>query len=99
MADAISEREALAKRGSIWFVNAASVSQEGWLDGCQFQRAVCCRRCVVASRALDSGVLEAIRPFFAISNIFSRDTSTAQAAQCVPPLATSFPHPRQMFCG
>jgi hypothetical protein len=99
MVDEISESEWLAKRGSIWFVNASLVSQVGCLDGCQLQRAIAWRRCVVASRALDSRVLEAIRPCSAISNIFLRDTSSAQAAQCVLPLATSFPHPRQMFCG
>jgi hypothetical protein len=98
MADAISESEVVAKQGRIWFVNAAPVSQEGWLDGRQLQRAVCWRRCVAATRALDSGDFDAMRPRRATSAIFSFETSTSQVAQRVLPLATAFPHARQTFC-
>jgi hypothetical protein len=75
---AISEFEDRAKSGAIFVVYVSSVSQSGWLDGSHLHRPAAWRRCVAATRALDSRDFEATRPRRAASSIRSLETATAQ---------------------
>jgi len=95
--DRMAAVEMFASCGWIFRENTSLVSQAGWLDASQDERAFACRRSDSECLARASELRAATRPIRAAFMRRSVAVATAQFAQWVRPSLIGFPQPRQRF--